>query len=78
MEQPAESDGQRYPEGDVATPELLTVEEELEIAVKELRNLNTDATLFALWCVRVLKRLREVAPDLVAAAEEEVYRNPRM
>lgn len=71
MEQPAESD---HPgEAAEARPRPL-LEEELRNSVAAVRMASGDAYMAAWVTQRVLEKLRKVAPDLVAAAEDEVNR----
>jgi len=72
MEQPGDGDDLRDTEGDLPPQEVLTTEVELQRASNAERIASGDAWLYARYTAKVLARLREVAPDLVAAAEEEV------
>lgn len=72
MEQSAGGPGDGDSEGDVASPRLsLTIEQHLDLAMGSQRMASGDAMLWSIACSKVLTRLRAVAPDLVAAAEEE-------
>lgn len=70
MEQPGERPGEGEP-ADLPSQEVL-IERELTAAVYENRIASGDALLFAAYAAKVLAKLREVAPDLVEAAELEV------
>lgn len=73
VECPTQSSG----DGDAASSSPRPVlEAALKKAVFEARMWSGDALLHALYAGRVIARLREVAPELVAAAEDEVYTNP--
>lgn len=71
MEQPGDGASDGDSEGDVAAQALL-IEQALREASDNERFASADVWLAAWQASRVLARLREVAPELVAAAEEEV------
>lgn len=48
------------------------LEVDLLQAANAARIATGDVLLYALWLEKVLRRMREVAPELVAAAEAEV------
>ena len=72
MEQPGDGDSLRDSEGDLPSQEVLTLEKELMRSTNAERVSSGDAWLYARAAAKVLARLREVAPDLVEAAEYEV------
>lgn len=72
MEQPEESGDLSIPAQDHAREVLTTVEQKLRRAMVAERIASCDALLYTLHIERVLRRLREVAPDLIAAVEAEV------
>lgn len=67
----AKSDLVGEPAGDCAR--ALLIEDTLDKTSRQLRFANTDHFLSALEAARVLRRCRELNPDLVRQAEADVY-----
>lgn len=57
---------------DGGSQEVLALEKLLHGAAVEAHLATSDLTVYLLCACRVIAKLREVAPDLVRAAEEEV------